>query len=478
MIAAMTTCLRALLAWGLFVSTCVGQSLPDRILVGYWHNWGGSLALRLSQVPEEYDVVNIAFATPTTPAGATMQFSPAVSMYSGPQQFRAEVAALQARGVKVLISIGGGADPVHVTSPAEAQSFASSMAQIVNTYGFDGVDIDLEGSSLTLNPGDRDLFNPTSPRIVHFISGMQQLLQQIAPGAMLTAAPETAFVQGGMSSYGGVWGAYLPVLEALRDRLTYLHVQHYNTGTMFGSNGRIYTPGTEDFHVAMADALIGGFTISGGQFFAPFEADRVAIGLPASTSAAGSGYTSPAVIHRALDRLLLGVPASGYTLARPAGYPSFRGLMTWSINWDVQTGQAFSRPHRGYLDSVFLSVSTSSISAATGGTAVFGLRGGRANAGGNYYLLTSLSGTSPGTPLPGGRVLPLNLDPMTTLALQPGAASVFSGFTGTLDSRGEATARFVLPGATGVPPAEFSFAFLRFPPWGFASTSAAVNILP
>jgi chitinase len=41
-------------------------------------------------------------------------------------------------------------------------------------------------------------------------------------------APETAFVQGGMSAFTGIWGAYLPVIHALRDSLDMLNVQLYN----------------------------------------------------------------------------------------------------------------------------------------------------------------------------------------------------------------------------------------------------------
>lgn len=79
-------------------------------------------------------------------------------------------------------------------------------------------------------------------------------------------APETAFVQGGMSSYGSIWGAYLPVIHALRDSLSLLHVQLYNSGSMYGIDGAIYTQGTADFMVAMTEAVIQGFNTAGGAF--------------------------------------------------------------------------------------------------------------------------------------------------------------------------------------------------------------------
>jgi chitinase len=453
------------------------QGTPDRVLVGYWHNWSSPNTLQLTAIPEAYDVINIAFATPTVSHGATMQFTPFAGAYPSSQGFINDVATLQAAGKKVLISIGGANDPVVVDSIADAQAFASSMLQLVTTYGFDGLDIDLEGSSFLLQAGDTDFQSPTTPRVVHFINGLNQLLAQLPPDFILSAAPETAMVQGGMSAYAGVWGSYLPVLHAFRTRFDWVHVQHYNTGTMFGRDGQIYTPGTIDFHVAMADALIGGFTASTGIAFAPFQPHQVAIGLPATTSAAGSGYTVPALVHAALDRLILGKPAAGYQLANANGYPDFRGLMTWSVNWDVNSGNSFSQPHRNYLDSVFLHVDTPTISAASGGNASFSLTAGRANAGRNHLLLVGFTGTEPGTPLPGGATLPLNIDALTWAVMNPAFSPIFSGFIGTLDANGEATAQLVVPPIPQLAGLSLSFAY-ALEPWDFVSTNVQVMLTP
>jgi len=173
---------------------------------------------------------------------------------------------------------------------------------------------------------------------------------------MLSTAPETAYVQGGYSTYAGIWGAYLPLIHALRERWTYVHVQHYNTGCMYGRDGILYDPPTADFHVAMADMLLAGFNVNvyvNNIFFDPLEPEQVAIGLPASTSAAGSGYTEPDVVHTALDYIILGTSFGGqYQLSNPDGYEDFRGLMTWSINWDVANNCEFSNAHRPYLDDL------------------------------------------------------------------------------------------------------------------------------
>ncbi len=46
----------------------------------------------------------------------------------------------------------------------------------------------------------------------------------------LTMAPEHPYVQGGMVAYSGIWGAYIPLINEVRDTLDLLHVQLYNNG--------------------------------------------------------------------------------------------------------------------------------------------------------------------------------------------------------------------------------------------------------
>ena len=105
-----------------------------------------------------------------------------------------------------------------------------------------------------------------------------------------------------MSSFGGIWGAYLPLIDALRNRLDILQVQLYNSGSMYGIDGATYTQGTADFIVSQTEALLQGFSTAGG-YFAPLPPEKVAIGLPACPLAAGGGYVPPAVLEQAVDYL-------------------------------------------------------------------------------------------------------------------------------------------------------------------------------
>jgi hypothetical protein len=179
--------------------------------------------------------------------------------------------------------------------------------------------------------------------ITHLINAIKTIMMDYQldnnKKLLLTFAPETAFVQGGQSAWSGVWGAYLPVLHSLRDSLDLLHVQLYNSGSMFGIDGNIYAQGSADFIVAMTEAVIQGFNVDrwsnqAGPFFGLAE-EKIAVGLPACPSAAGGGFTDTTTVANALRYLMGSGPKPGsYTLVNPNGYPNLGGMMTWSINWD------------------------------------------------------------------------------------------------------------------------------------------------
>lgn len=88
-----------------------------------------------------------------------------------------------------------------------------------------------------------------------------------------------------------------------------------------------------------------------------------------------------------------------------------------------------------------LHVSPHEIMSWVGGKAVFHLEGGSAYANYQYVLLGSVSGHFPGTPLPGGDVLPLNMDPVTMMLLSMGMP--FPNI-GKLNSQGDAYAVLVV----------------------------------
>ncbi|MFF0343886.1 chitinase [Kribbella sp. NPDC004875] len=347
-------------------STVPAQAAPDpakHALVGYLHASfaNGSGYVPLADVPDEWDIIDLAFGEPTSVTSGDIRFTrcPASECpnVESDADFTAAVKAKQAAGKKVLISIGGQNGQVQLTTAAARDAFVSSVSAIIDKYGLDGLDIDFEGHSLYLDSGDTDFRNPTTPVIVNLIAALKSLKEKYGDKFVLTMAPETFFVQVGYQFYGGSnggdsrTGSYLPVIHAVRDFLTVLHVQDYNSGPVMGLDNQYHTMGGADFHIAMTDMVKAGFPVANtDRTFPGLRDDQIGFGLPAAVGA-GNGYTAPAAVHEALDCLAKGQNCGGYSL-RGGTSPGLRGLMTWSINWDRYYNWEFRNSHAPYLDAL------------------------------------------------------------------------------------------------------------------------------
>jgi chitinase len=336
--------------------------LPAHALVGYLHATfaNGSGYTRMADVPDSWDVIDLAFGEPTSVTSGDIRFNrcPVTECpnVESDADFKAAIKAKQAAGKKVLISIGGQNGQVQLTTTAARDTFVSSVSNIIDTYGLDGLDIDFEGHSLSLDTSDTDFRNPTTPAIVNLISALKTLKAKYGSKFVLSMAPETFFVQMGYQYYGtGKWGgqdprcgAYLPVIHALRDDLTLLHVQDYNSGPIMGLDNQYHSMGGADFHIAMTDMLLTGFPVAGdpNNVFPPLRPDQVAIGMPASTNA-GNGYVAPSEVTKTLDCLTKKTNCGSY--ATHGTWPALRGLMTWSVNWDRYANWEFQRTFDAYF---------------------------------------------------------------------------------------------------------------------------------
>lgn len=119
-----------------------------------------------------------------------------------------------------------------------------------------------------------------------------------------------------------------------------------------------------------------------------------------------------------------------------------------------------------------------SLDAAAVDTIVFSLDAGTANGSRGYLLCMGMSGTVPGTPLPGGfATLPLNRDSLSNYCYANVNNSIFVDFAGTLDASGQATAQLSTPGPLPAIYAgkDFWFAFACDGPWDYVSNPAFVK---
>jgi len=255
------------------------------------------------------------------------------------EQFKADIAYLKSQGRKVMISLGGGGQHFTLPDPQRVPNFVSSVTRIVSDYGFDGIDIDFESPSLSIEPGDTDFRQPTTPSIVNLISAVRQLSAHFGAHFIVSLVPEGTQIPSGYPSYGGQFGSYLPIAHALRDILSFIDVQDYNTPPLQGLDGEIYQPGTVDYHAAMTELFLHGFNVGGDakQFFPPLPAGKFAVGFL-------TGDTTPGIVNQAMDYIITGKAPTGtkYKLRNRAGYPAMMGAMFWTIDADRRANYNFS----------------------------------------------------------------------------------------------------------------------------------------
>ncbi|POD69159.1 chitinase [Pseudomonas syringae group genomosp. 3] len=291
------------------------SDMPDirgkNILMGFWHNWpsepgqgyqqGLFKEMALTDIPEAYNVVAVAFMK-----GAGI---PTFKPYNlSDDAFRAQVAALNAQGRAVLISLGG-ADAHIELHEGQEDALAYEIIRLVEVYGFDGLDIDLEQAAITF--ADNRTVLPTALRLVrkHYEAEGKHFI--------ISMAPEFPYLRAA--------GSYLAYINALEDLYDFIAPQYYNQGGdgIWVDELNLWVTQNNDtqkkaFLYYLTDSLIHGT-----RGYASIPADRLAIGLPSNNDGAATGYVvNPQDVKDALQEL------------KDAGNP-IRGLMTWSVNWDA-----------------------------------------------------------------------------------------------------------------------------------------------
>ncbi len=307
--------------------TCAVKSKPaGKVLQGYWENWDGAAngvhppfgwtPINDPRIQQHgYNVINAAF--PVIRSDGTVLWEDgmdATVKVSTP----AEMCAAKAAGQTILMSIGGAAAGIDLSSSSVADRFVETVVPILKKYNFDGIDIDLE-TGLT-GTGNIKQLSTSQSNLIRIIDGV---LAKMPANFGLTMAPETAYVTGGSVTYGSIWGAYLPIVKKYADngRLWWLNMQYYN-GSMYGCSGDSYSAGTVQGFTAQTDCLNKGLVVQGTTIKVPY--DKQAPGLPAQPGA-GGGYMSTGLVSQAWNKY-------GGAL---------KGLMTWSLNWDGSRSWSF-----------------------------------------------------------------------------------------------------------------------------------------
>ena len=205
------------------------------------------------------------------------------------------ITSCQAQGIKVLLSIGGGAGNYSLSSPSNAKKTAKylwnnflgghSAHRPLGPAVLDGIDFDIElGSNLYWDDLAKYLY-------AYSLRGRK---------VYLSAAPQCPypdFFAGGMLA---------------TELFDYVWVQFYNNPPCQYSQGNV-----------------SNLLSSWEQWTSSIQATKVFVGLPAAPAAAGSGYMPASVL---ISQVLPVIRSS----------EKYGGVMLWSKYYDDQTGYSAS----------------------------------------------------------------------------------------------------------------------------------------
>ncbi|KAL2344515.1 hypothetical protein Fmac_005800 [Flemingia macrophylla] len=260
----------------------------------YWGQNGNEGTLAEACATGNYDYVIIAFL-PTFGDGQTPMINLAGHCdpdSNGCTGLSSDIISCQAKGVKVLLSLGGGAGSYSIASTQDASQVATylwnnflggqSSSRPLGPAVLDGIDFDIEGGS-----------NQHWGELARFLKGHGKQVY-------ITAAPQCPFPDAWIGN---------ALTTGLFD---YVWVQFYNNPPCQYTSGEI-----SDLEDAWK------------QWISRIPANKIFLGLPASPQAAGSGFIPSA------DLISNVLPAI-------KGSAKYGGVMLWSRYYDAQSGYSSS----------------------------------------------------------------------------------------------------------------------------------------
>lgn len=263
--------------------------LPSKVVGGYWENWGSGP--KLGEIATEFNTVFVAFAQGVNVNSGKLQFSPQIQSSTS---FKADVKKLQARGVKVILSIGGWYDMPNMTwgykidNSTKQNEAVASIKSLVTEYGFDGIDWDLEHGI----------------NYIGLVEVSEQLKRDLGSDFIIAAVPAPNSSE------------YLSFAKQLGNKLDFIGPQYYD----------------RNMSEVQSRAEIIAHT---RQLIAAVGAERVGIGARNVATVPGSLVDTNNVVTLAT------YTSVWQELVRE--HPKLKGMYVWSVTLDASVGYAFAK---------------------------------------------------------------------------------------------------------------------------------------
>lgn len=182
------------------------SGLPAKIMGLYFFMYDTPRLADIQANAPEYNVIYFAFALGTKDGGK-VSFS--LPSGGGEDVFKSDLEAWHRSGRTALLSIGGGSDTgLRLNDAAQGKQFVDSISPIIETYGFDGIDWDIE--------------QPEAYDVGVVVDVSRQLKQKFGPSFVLSIVPRPYEFRSGDKH------PYRDIATGLGDDLDLIGFQFYD----------------------------------------------------------------------------------------------------------------------------------------------------------------------------------------------------------------------------------------------------------
>jgi hypothetical protein len=268
----------------------VQGGLPAHVLVTYYWPFNGGVPsiddLRSQPASSSYNVLSYVSAMGDGSGSGTVTLNGAPTANLGGQ-----LAGWKASGRFALLMISH-ANNLHLTNPTQVAQFVQSVSAIVNQYGFQGIDWDLEDSGEQSNQAS-------------IVDATKQLKASFGPQFIVSAVPRYYEVRTGGSM---LWSS---ILKALGSSVDLIAFQEYDN-TVYAD------PSLAQIKADYADAIAQGF-----------PATKLLLGTSTLSGVSVQGGAATAGTYASAIQSLA------------ASYPGFRGATVWQSLSDQSDAPSF-----------------------------------------------------------------------------------------------------------------------------------------